>query len=71
MPDPADVVLVDTEASISKVVLEIRRLRRDVPSSPIVPIGHLRDDDELFAAIQTGAAAFVSTTRAGGAVQHP
>ena len=57
--DPPDVILIDAEASISKVIPEIQHLKRDVPSSPIVLIGHLRDDDELFAAIQAGAAAFV------------
>jgi DNA-binding NarL/FixJ family response regulator len=57
--DPPDVILIDADASISKVMLEIQHLKREVPSSPIVLIGHLRDDDELFAAIQAGAAAFV------------
>jgi DNA-binding NarL/FixJ family response regulator len=57
--DPADVILIDTEDSIAKVVPSIRRLRREYPETPVVLLGHLRDDDELFAAIQTGAAAHV------------
>lgn len=57
--DPPDVVLVDTEAPISTVVSAVQHLKREVPSSPVVLLGHLRDDDELFAAIQAGAAAHV------------
>jgi DNA-binding NarL/FixJ family response regulator len=57
--DPPNVILVDVEASISRAIPDIQRLKRDVPLAPIVLISHLRDDDELFAAIQAGAAALV------------
>lgn len=57
--DPPDVVLVDSELPISQVIPTVRRLRRECPATPVVLLGHLHDDDELFAAIQTGAAAHV------------
>lgn len=60
--DPPDVVLVDTEAPISTVVSGVQHMKREVPSSPVVLLGHLRGDDELFAAIQAGAAAHVLDT---------
>ena len=50
---------MDAEAPIPTVMSAIQHLKREVPTSPIVLIGHLRDDDELFAAIQAGAAAHV------------
>ena len=52
-----DVVLVDTELPIALVVPGVQRLKRECPGSPVILLGHLRDDDELFAAIQAGAAA--------------
>jgi DNA-binding NarL/FixJ family response regulator len=52
-----DVVLVDTELPISLVVPAVQRLKRECPGSPVVLLGHRRGDDELFAAIQAGAAA--------------
>jgi DNA-binding NarL/FixJ family response regulator len=54
-----DVVLIDTELPISSVVPAVQRLKRECPGSPVVLLGHRRDDDELFAAIQAGAAAHV------------
>jgi Response regulator containing a CheY-like receiver domain and an HTH DNA-binding domain len=54
-----DVVLVDTELPISLVVPAVQRLKRECPGSPVVLLGHRRGDDELFAAIQAGAAAHV------------
>jgi DNA-binding NarL/FixJ family response regulator len=57
--DPPDVILVDTERSISSVITSIQRLRREFPGSPVVVLGHRRGDDELFGAIQAGAAAHV------------
>jgi len=54
-----DVVLVDTEAPISRMVAAIQQLKRECPGSPIVLLGHHRDDDELFAALQAGVAAHV------------
>jgi DNA-binding NarL/FixJ family response regulator len=52
-----DVVLVDTQLPISLVVPAVQRLKRECPGSPVVLLGHRRNDDELFAAIQAGAAA--------------
>jgi DNA-binding NarL/FixJ family response regulator len=54
-----DVVLIDTELPISLVVPAVRRLKRECPGSPVVLLGHHRDDEDLFAAIQAGAAAHV------------
>jgi len=54
-----DVVLLDTELPISLVVPAVQRLKRECPGSPVILLGHRRDDDELFAAIQAGAAAHV------------
>lgn len=54
-----DVVLIDTELAIALIVPAVQRLKRECPGSPIVLLGHGRNDDELFAAIQTGAAAHI------------
>ena len=54
-----DVVLVDTDLPISHVVPAVQRLKRECPGSPVVLLGHRRDDNELFAAIQAGAAAHI------------
>ena len=52
-----DVVLVDTEHPIKLMVAAIQRMKRECPGSAVVLLGHRRNDDELFAAIQAGAAA--------------
>jgi len=54
-----DVVLIDSELPISLVVPAVQRLKRECPGAPVVLLGHRRNDDELFAAIQAGAAAHV------------
>ncbi len=54
-----DVVLVDTELSISRMVPAVQRLKRECPGSQIVLLGHRGSDDELFAALQAGVAARV------------
>ena len=54
-----DVVLVDTELPISLMVPAVQRLKRECPGSPVVLVGHRRNDDELFAALQAGVAAHV------------
>ncbi len=54
-----DVVLVDVEVPIALVVPAIQRLKRECPGSPVVLLGHRRSDDDLFAALQAGAAAHV------------
>ncbi len=57
--DPPDVVLIDCETPIPTVVTDVHRLKREIPSTPVILLGHLAGDDELFAAIQAGAAAHV------------
>jgi len=54
-----DVVLVDTDVPISLVVPAVQRLKRECPGSPVVLVGHRRNDDDLFAALQAGVAAHV------------
>ena len=54
-----DVVLVDTELPIYQIVPAVQRLKHECPGSPVVLLGHRSSDDELFAAIQAGAAAHV------------
>ncbi len=54
-----DVVLVDTELPIYQIVPAIQHLKHECPGSPVVLLGHRSSDDELFAAIQAGAAAHV------------
>jgi DNA-binding NarL/FixJ family response regulator len=54
-----DVVLIDMQLPISMVVPTVRRLKRVCPGSSVILLGHRRGDDELFAAIQAGAAAHV------------
>ena len=57
--DPPDVVLVDAEPPIALIVPSLQRLKRECPNTRVVLLGHRRDDDELFRAIQSGAAAHV------------
>jgi DNA-binding NarL/FixJ family response regulator len=65
-----DVVLIDTELPIASVVSAVQRLKRECPGSPVVLLGHRRDDDELFSAIQAGAAAHVlDDTRASDLIR--
>ena len=54
-----DVVLVDTELPIYQIVPAVQRLKHECPGSPVLLLGHRGSDDELFAAIQAGAAAHV------------
>lgn len=54
-----DVVLVDTEVPISRMVPAVQRLTRECPGSPVVLLGHQGNDDELFAALEAGVAAHV------------
>jgi DNA-binding NarL/FixJ family response regulator len=57
--DPPDVILVDAEPPISLMVPSLQRLKRECPNTRVVLLGHRRDDEELFRAIQSGAAAHV------------
>ncbi len=52
-----DVVLIDTELPISRMVPAVQRLKRECPGSQIVLLGHEGGDDQLFAALQAGVAA--------------
>lgn len=54
-----DVVLIDTNLPVATVVPAVQRLKRQCPGSQIVLLSHERGDDELFAAIRAGAAAYV------------
>jgi DNA-binding NarL/FixJ family response regulator len=53
------VVLIDTELPVPRMVQAIQRLKRECPGSPVVLLGHRGNDDELFAALQAGVAAYV------------
>jgi DNA-binding NarL/FixJ family response regulator len=57
--DPADVVLVRAALAGEELVPSVQRLKREWPTSAVVVMGHRRDDNELFWAIQSGAAAHV------------
>ena len=57
--DPPDVILVDAEPPIAHMVPSLQRLKRECPNTKVVLLGHRRDDEELFRAIQSGAAAHV------------
>lgn len=52
-----DIVLVDTDGPISAVVPAVQRLKHECPGAAVVVLGNRRGDDDLFAAIQSGAAA--------------
>lgn len=57
--DPAAVVLVAPDVDVANIVGALQRLRRECPGSPIVLVGHGGDDDDVFRAIQAGAAAYL------------
>ncbi len=64
--DPPDVVLVDTDGPLAGVVPHVQRLRRECPASQVILVSGSDGDDELFQAIQAGAAAHLSDdTRPG------
>ncbi len=54
-----DVVLVDADPPIAGIVPAVQRLRRECPGTSVVLIGERDSDEELFAAIRSGAAAHV------------
>jgi DNA-binding NarL/FixJ family response regulator len=60
--EPVDVVVIDAEPPILPLVPAVHRLRRECPSAAVVLIGHRRDDEELFRAIEAGASAYVLDT---------
>jgi DNA-binding NarL/FixJ family response regulator len=65
-----DVVLVDTDGPIAAVVPAVQRLKHECPGSAVVILGDRRSDDELFAAIQSGAAAhLLGDVRPGGLIR--
>jgi DNA-binding NarL/FixJ family response regulator len=60
--EPVDVVVIDTELPIAPLVPAVHALRRECPTAAVVLLGHRRDDEELFRAIEAGAAAHVLDT---------
>lgn len=52
-----DIVLVDTDGPLSAVVSAVQRLKHECPGAAVVMLGNRRGDDDLFAAIQSGASA--------------
>jgi DNA-binding NarL/FixJ family response regulator len=60
--EPVDVVVIDTELPIVSLVPAVHGLRRECPTAAVVLLGHRRDDEELFRAIEAGAAAHVLDT---------
>jgi DNA-binding NarL/FixJ family response regulator len=57
---PSDVVVVDTDVAVPVTVPVLQQLRRECPISALIVLGHRRDDDELFQAIEAGAAAHLA-----------
>jgi DNA-binding NarL/FixJ family response regulator len=55
--DPTDVVLVDTDLAVAALVPALQELKRAAPASAVIVLGHRRGDEELFRAIEAGAAA--------------
>ncbi len=53
------IVLLDADVPISRMVPAVQQLKRECPGSQIVLLGQQGSDDELFAALQAGAAARV------------
>ena len=65
---PTDVVLVATDVAIAALVPALQQLRRACPVSAVIVLGHRRDDDELFHAIEAGAAAHLPDAVRPGAL---
>ena len=64
--DPSDVVLVDTDAGVARLVPVLQQLKRECPTSAVIVLGHRRGDEELFRSIEAGAAAhLVDSVRPG------
>lgn len=57
--DPADAVLVHASLAGQELVGAIQHLRRECPTTAVVILGNRRDDNELFWALQSGAAGHV------------
>jgi DNA-binding NarL/FixJ family response regulator len=58
--DPADVLLVHAALAGEELVPALQQLKRECPTCAVVVLGHRHDDNELFWAIQAGAAAHVA-----------
>jgi two-component system response regulator DegU len=54
-----DVLVVDNDLPDAGEVEATRRLKRLTPDTAMIILGHLSDDDSVFRAVQTGAAAHV------------
>jgi DNA-binding NarL/FixJ family response regulator len=53
---------VDTDVSLAALVPALQQLNRELPTTAVVVLGHHRGDDELYRAIEAGAAAHVLDT---------
>jgi DNA-binding NarL/FixJ family response regulator len=56
---PPDVLIVDVDLPDPDAVEATRRLKREMPGSAMVILGHGSDDESVFRAVQAGAAAHV------------
>jgi DNA-binding NarL/FixJ family response regulator len=63
--EPADAVLVHASLAGQELVAAIQQLKRECPTTAVVIIGNRRDDNELFWAIQSGAAGHVADATNG------
>ena len=59
---PADVVLVDTAIGTDELLQGLQRLKRECPGTSIILIGDRAGDQDVFQALQAGAAAHVVST---------
>jgi DNA-binding NarL/FixJ family response regulator len=57
--DAPDVVLVDTDGPVGELVGSLQQLKRECPTTAVIVLGHGHGDEELFRAIEAGAAAHV------------
>src|SRR5690349_8722258 len=63
--EPVDVVLVHASLAGQDLVATIQQLKRECPMTAVVVMGNRRDDNELFWAIQAGAAGHVADATNG------
>jgi DNA-binding NarL/FixJ family response regulator len=63
--EPADAVLVHASLAGQELVAAIQQLKRECPTTAVIIIGNKRDDNELFWAIQSGAAGHVADATNG------
>jgi DNA-binding NarL/FixJ family response regulator len=63
--DPVDAVLVHASLAGQELVAAIQQLKRECPTTAVVILGSRRDDNELFWALQSGAAGHVADATNG------